>query len=293
MRAVLLPHLPRPLYRALASFLFMSLETASYIHQLNPANPSGADRLKDGDDHIRLIKAALKLTFPGIQGPVDPSVTHTFLGAIAASLVPYGTIAMWSGAATAVPAGWAICDGRTVTKSDGSSTVTTPDLRDRVPIGVNSNAVLAAVGATSKTVTSANAGSHTHSASTDAQGAHSHSGATQSHALALTEIPTHSHYVFAANSAAYGNLGGNPEGAPNSDGVGGSSGASYSIGGSGAQANAGRSSNAGGGQGHTHPISSDGSHQHNVTTAAAGDHAHTVTVDVTQPSLALYFIMKV
>lgn len=58
----------------------MPLETASYISQLNSANPLGSDPIAAGDDHIRLIKAALKNTFPSVTGPV--TVTQDELNSI-------------------------------------------------------------------------------------------------------------------------------------------------------------------------------------------------------------------
>lgn len=48
----------------------MSLETATYINQLNILNPTGTDLVSTADDHIRLIKSTLKNTFPNITGPV-------------------------------------------------------------------------------------------------------------------------------------------------------------------------------------------------------------------------------
>lgn len=39
--------------------------------------------------------------------------------------IPAGVICMWSGASTAIPAGWALCNG----------TMGTPDLRDRFIVG--------------------------------------------------------------------------------------------------------------------------------------------------------------
>jgi hypothetical protein len=48
----------------------MPLETASYIHQLDAANPLGSDPIASGDDHLRLVKATVKATFPNITGPV-------------------------------------------------------------------------------------------------------------------------------------------------------------------------------------------------------------------------------
>ena len=49
----------------------MPLETAQYINQLDAANPLGSDPIAAGDDHIRLVKSAVKATFPNITGPVN------------------------------------------------------------------------------------------------------------------------------------------------------------------------------------------------------------------------------
>lgn len=45
----------------------MGLEAASFISQLTASNPDTADQIKDGDNHIRLIKAVLQNTFPGLS----------------------------------------------------------------------------------------------------------------------------------------------------------------------------------------------------------------------------------
>jgi len=42
----------------------MALETATYIGQLVPTNPTGTDPKSQGDDQIRLIKQVLQNTFP-------------------------------------------------------------------------------------------------------------------------------------------------------------------------------------------------------------------------------------
>lgn len=44
----------------------MPLETASTIADLVASNPAASDPLTDGDDHIRLLKAVLQNTFPGL-----------------------------------------------------------------------------------------------------------------------------------------------------------------------------------------------------------------------------------
>lgn len=56
----------------------MTVESASYISQLNAALPSAAgagDPVGEGDDHLRLLKAVLKATFPAMSGPVTLSQT--------------------------------------------------------------------------------------------------------------------------------------------------------------------------------------------------------------------------
>jgi hypothetical protein len=55
----------------------MGLESATYIHQLNSANPTASDQQLQGDDHIRLIKSTLQATLPNVTGVVTP--THTEL----------------------------------------------------------------------------------------------------------------------------------------------------------------------------------------------------------------------
>lgn len=102
----------------------MALESAVYISDLNVANPSATDLTSQGDDHLRLIKSTLKATFPNINGACNATPLQMNQG-----FVPIGLIAMWSGSASAVPTGWALCDGTTYSKSDGSGSLTTPDLR--------------------------------------------------------------------------------------------------------------------------------------------------------------------
>lgn len=44
----------------------MALEAASFLDDLVDTNPPGGDRLKQADDHLRLLKTVLKATFPGL-----------------------------------------------------------------------------------------------------------------------------------------------------------------------------------------------------------------------------------
>ena len=38
----------------------MSLETASWVTQLNSSNPTASDPVSEGDDHLRMLKTVLK-----------------------------------------------------------------------------------------------------------------------------------------------------------------------------------------------------------------------------------------
>lgn len=55
----------------------MGLETATYIHQLDPSNPVGGEDPKgQGDDHIRMMKDCMLNTLPNVEGPVSASHTE-------------------------------------------------------------------------------------------------------------------------------------------------------------------------------------------------------------------------
>ena len=51
----------------------MALESATYINTLDAANPTASDPKSAGDDHLRMIKSAVKVTFPNVAGAVNPS----------------------------------------------------------------------------------------------------------------------------------------------------------------------------------------------------------------------------
>lgn len=55
----------------------MGLEVANFISDLVASNPTGSDNASTADDHCRLIKSAVKNTFPNVAGAVTP--THTEL----------------------------------------------------------------------------------------------------------------------------------------------------------------------------------------------------------------------
>jgi hypothetical protein len=65
----------------------MALETASYVANLIESNPDGLDQRSTADNHLRLIKAALKRTFPQMDGPVSLSSAQVmYLGDLSASV---------------------------------------------------------------------------------------------------------------------------------------------------------------------------------------------------------------
>jgi hypothetical protein len=93
---------------------------------------------------------------------------------IVQSLVPAGTIVMWSGSIDDIPEGWALCDG----------TAPTPDLRNRFIVGA-SQSLAYAVGDTGGqddvTLAINNMPTHSHNVSitsTSSSGSHSHSAGT-------------------------------------------------------------------------------------------------------------------
>jgi hypothetical protein len=262
----------------------MPLETASFIHELQPASPSGSDRVHQGDDHIRLVKSAVKATFPNFTGPL--TLTNDFLNTIKSLLVPTGTISLWSGSEEAVPAGWAICKGQTVAKTDGSGNITLPDLRGKAPVGANDAFPLGqTAGQSVHTLTTATAGNHAHGAGTDVAGYHSHGGATAPHGLSVDQLPPHRHgngvtddstetFVYGGVSAIFTNRRMQST----------TGGVRYQ----------GFTETVGSGSAHQHGIYNDGGHGHVVSIAADGTHAHNIPAfSVIQPSLGIHFIMKI
>lgn len=257
----------------------MPLETTTFISGLDANNPASGDTVGQADDHIRLIKASVKATFPNITGAVTP--THTVINTLpgrvdtletglAAVISAYpGEIRMYGG--TTAPSKWLLCQGQTVSRTtyaalfsaigtaygsgDGSTTFRIPDLRDRFPRGANGNLGTSG-GSTSSTTSSA--------------GAHTHGGSTGATALTVAQIPSHTH---TGTTSTNGNH--NHPITHGSSSAGGSpalGGGSAGTDGTYSQTNfAGDHSHTfttnatGEGAAHTHSIGSDGAHTHTVT----------------------------
>jgi hypothetical protein len=121
----------------------MAIESAQYITQLVATNPLSTDPVSQSDDHLRMLKLVLQSTFPNLDAPV--TATPKQLN----NPVPQGAIIMWSGATSAIPLGYGLCDG----------TKGTPDLRNRFVIGAGDQYAVSAQGGSA---TSGFGGAHTH-----------------------------------------------------------------------------------------------------------------------------------
>lgn len=58
----------------------MTLESGTYISDLNASNPSATDPKSQGDDHIRLLKSTVQNTFPNVTGEV--ARTHVEINSV-------------------------------------------------------------------------------------------------------------------------------------------------------------------------------------------------------------------
>lgn len=260
----------------------MALETAAYINSLNTANPPAGDPAAQSADHIRLLKGTLKSTFPNVVGPVTATDVQLSL-----SLVPTGGIILWSGAAAAVPTGYALCNGSTYSRSDGSGSIVAPDLRDRFVLGAGGSYAVSATGGATSGTTSA-AGAHTPSGSLSTVAGHNHTGSTGTYALTANDIPAHTHNTVVTSNAT-GDLSANPTWSLAYVHVSGAS-DDFRLWSANTPPTASPTSSIGGGTAHGHTISTDGSHTHTFTGVAVADHTHTVAT--VPPYFALCYIMK-
>jgi hypothetical protein len=64
----------------------MTVEVATYINTLDPTLPTGSDPIPEGDNHLRLIKSAIKTTFPNVAGAI--SADHVSLSSVGVTQSP-------------------------------------------------------------------------------------------------------------------------------------------------------------------------------------------------------------
>lgn len=62
----------------------MALESATYVKDLIATNPAFDDPKSQGDDHLRLIKSTITISFPNVGGEmlvtVQPTGLHVWAG---------------------------------------------------------------------------------------------------------------------------------------------------------------------------------------------------------------------
>ena len=145
----------------------MTVESATYISQLNTAQPAASDNISEGDDHLRLIKSVLQAQFPNLATtPVRPTAAQlNKLG------FEPGMVIMWAASATPTTQtisgvnDWLLCDGTaysTATYSSLYAVIGTtfgsigsdflvPDFRTYFPVGVGTGFTLGSSGNASAT----------------------------------------------------------------------------------------------------------------------------------------------
>ena len=81
----------------------MTIETATYLKDLNNLLPATGDLVAEGDEHLRLMKTVLQTTFPG-RGVADMSVVAKATG-FSASVTEIGCVYKCTAALTLEPPG--------------------------------------------------------------------------------------------------------------------------------------------------------------------------------------------
>ena len=140
----------------------MALETGTYIDSLVTQNPVATDPLAQADDHLRLIKATIKATFPNITGAV--TVTHTDINTVTTPAFPSGTRMLFQ--QTAAPTGWT----KDTANDDKALRVVSGT------VGTGGTNALSSLDATAVGTVSS-----------------SISGSTASHILTTSQMPSHTH----------------------------------------------------------------------------------------------------
>lgn len=104
----------------------MGLETATLIHELDPANPVGAsDPKSQGDNHIRLLKSTIQNTFPNVDGVVTSS--HTEINKLTGLTATTAELNKLAGTAAGLTAAeLSVLDGITATTAELNKLAGTP-----------------------------------------------------------------------------------------------------------------------------------------------------------------------
>mgnify|MGYP003679349095 FL=1 len=136
----------------------MTVESASYISQLNTSNPAASDPLSEGDDHLRLVKTVLQTQFPNLAttAVTQTSAQMNKLGFSVGSVVMYASNTTPTTQTISGINDWLLCDGSaystttyaalynivgTVFGTSGSNFLV-PDFRTYSPVGVGTGFTL-------------------------------------------------------------------------------------------------------------------------------------------------------
>jgi len=136
----------------------MTVESASYISQLNTAYPAAGDNISEGDDHLRLIKSVLQTQFPNLSTEaVNPTAAQmNKLGFQTGSVLMYASNTIPTTQTISGINDFLLCDGSsysTTTYSElyavigttfggSGSNFNVPDYRTYFPVGVGGSFVL-------------------------------------------------------------------------------------------------------------------------------------------------------
>ena len=132
----------------------MTVESASYISQLTPANPGASDNISEGDDHLRLIKTVPQTQFPSLAttAVTQSSAQMNKLGFETGCVMMFASNSIPTTETISGIDDWLLCDGSaystttyaalyavvgTVFGTSGSD-FRVPDYRTFFPVGVGS-----------------------------------------------------------------------------------------------------------------------------------------------------------
>jgi len=133
----------------------MTVESATYVSQLNPAYPAAGDNISEGDDHIRLVKTVLQAQFPSLAttAVTQSSAQMNKLGFLTGTIVMYASDTIPTTETISGIDDWLLCDGSdydpagtyialygiigTVFGTSGGN-FKVPDFRTYFPVGVGS-----------------------------------------------------------------------------------------------------------------------------------------------------------
>ena len=136
----------------------MTVESATFISQLAPANPAASDSISEGSNHLRLIKTVLQAQFPNLTAAaVNPtSAQFNKLGFETGSVMMYASNSVPTTQTISGVNDWLLCDGSSISTSTFSalfsvlgvvsggagSAFNLPDFRTFSPVGVGTSFVL-------------------------------------------------------------------------------------------------------------------------------------------------------